>query len=75
MLEGTPLEDIAVLAPAIDPLAGLLVERLSRLPWPDGTLPVHVAGGLPFGGTAIGARTLAVVRALRGHLSAERLSR
>ena len=74
VLDGTPLEDIAVLAPAIDPLAGLLVERLSRLPWPDGTLPVHVAGGLPFGGTATGARTLAVVRALRGHLSAERLA-
>jgi hypothetical protein len=28
-----------------------------------------VAGWLPFGGTATGARTLAIVRALRGHLS------
>ena len=45
-----------------------------RLPWPDGPLPVHVAGGLPFGGTATGARTLAVVRALRGHLSGELLA-
>jgi len=48
VLDGTPLEDIAVLAPAIDPLAGLLVERLSRLPWPDGTeYRPSIINGLP----------------------------
>src|SRR5262249_41917127 len=61
VLDGTPLEEIAVLVPTLDPLAGLLVERLSRLPWPDGPLPVHVAGGVPFLNTAAGSRTLAVI--------------
>jgi RecB family exonuclease len=74
VLDSTPLEEIAVLVPALDPLAGLLVERLSRLPWPGGPLPVHVAGGLPFTDTAAGARTLAVIRALRGHLNGEALA-
>src|SRR5262249_36578835 len=71
VLDGVPLEEIAVLVPSLDPLAGLLVERLSRLPWLDGPLPVHVAGGLPFTDTAAGARTLAVIRALRGHLNGQ----
>jgi RecB family exonuclease len=74
VLDGTPLEEIAVLVPTLDPLAGLLVERLSRLPWPGGPLPVHVTGGLPFTDTAAGARTLAVIRALRGHLNGEALA-
>ncbi len=74
VLDGTPLEEIAVLVPALDPLAGLLVERLSRLPWPDGPLPLHVAGGLSFTDTAAGSRALAVIRALRGHLNGEALA-
>jgi hypothetical protein len=69
VLAGTPLEDIAVLLPALDPLAGLVAQRLERLPWPGGPVPVHVAGGLPLAGTAAGARALAVVRALRAHLA------
>ncbi len=71
---GVALEDIAVLVPALDPLAGLVAGRLARLPWRDGTLPVHVAGGLPLVGSAAGARALAVVRALRAHLAAEALA-
>jgi len=71
IVRGTPLEDIAVLVPALDPLAGLLAERLSRVPWPDGRLPVHVAGGLRFVDTPAGARTLAVIRALNGNLNGE----
>lgn len=67
----TPLEEIAVLMPVLDPLALLLAQRLERLPWQDGSLPVHVAGGLPVTGTAAGARLLAVVRALRAHLSVD----
>lgn len=70
----TPLEDIAVLMPALDPLAAFLVERLRRLRWPDGMLPVCVAGGLPLSGTAAGARMLAAVRALRNGLGAEALA-
>jgi PD-(D/E)XK nuclease superfamily len=71
IFEGTPLEDIAVLVPALDPLAGLLSDRLARLPFADGTLPVYVAGGLPLTGATAGARLLAVVRALRAHMAGD----
>jgi hypothetical protein len=74
VLEGTALEDIAVLLPALDPLAGLVGDRLARLPWAAGPMPIHVDGGLPLVGTAAGARLLAVVRALRSHLAGERLA-
>src|SRR3989454_7798231 len=74
VLAGTPLEDIAVLVPALDPLASLVAQRLGRLPGPGGTLPVHVAGGLPLTGIAAGARALAVVRALRVHLAGQALA-
>jgi len=72
ILNRVPLERIAVLVPALDPLAELLTARLRRLPWPGGDgLPVHVAGGLPLRSTASGARTMAVLRALAEHLGAE----
>ncbi|OGK84041.1 MAG: hypothetical protein A2X53_13365 [Candidatus Rokubacteria bacterium GWA2_70_23] len=74
VLDGTPLEDIAVVFPALGPVAGLVAERLARLPWADGPLPVHVAGSLPLAGLAAGARALAVVRALRAHLGAPALA-
>jgi RecB family exonuclease len=71
---GTALEQIAVLVPALDPLAGLVADRLGRLPWHDGSIPVHVAGGLPITYFSAGARALAVVRALRAHLAAGALA-
>jgi len=71
---GTPLEDIAVLVPDRQPLATLVVQRLARIPWSGGALPVHVAGGLPLSDSAPGSRALAVVRALRAHLCAEALA-
>jgi hypothetical protein len=73
VLAGVPLEDIAVLVPGDDALGALVAERLVRLPWHDGALPVHVAGGLPLAGQAAGARALAVIRALRAHLAGEAL--
>lgn len=38
VLDGTALEEIAVLVPSLDPLAGLVAERLARLPWPESAL-------------------------------------
>jgi hypothetical protein len=74
VMDGIPLEDIAVLMPALDPLASLVAERLGRLPWNEGSLPVHVAGGLPLVGTAGGARALAVIQGLRGYLAGDLLA-
>lgn len=74
VLAGIPLEEIAVLMPAPDPVVQLLADRLARLPWPTGPLPVHVVGGLPLVGLPAGARVLAVVRGLRAHLSGEALA-
>jgi len=71
---GRPLEGIAVLVPSQDPLAQLVADRLERLGADGAPLPVHVAGGLPAISTAGGARILAVLRALRSHLSAETLA-
>jgi hypothetical protein len=68
-----PAEEIAVLVPAHDPLAGLVAARLERLSSAGVGLPVYVAGGLPASATAAGARLLATVRALLAHLAAESL--
>jgi RecB family exonuclease len=69
VLEGrVPLADIALLTPWLDPLAGLLVERLARLPT---AIPAHVAGGMPATHLAGGARVLALLRALAGYLEIE----
>lgn len=72
----TPLEAIAVLAPERDPWVTLLCERIESLPGqaPEADVPVVVPGGLPLAASASGARVLAVVRALRGHLSVELLA-
>jgi RecB family exonuclease len=69
-----PLEEVAVLLPAQDPLAQLVADRLERLPFDGGPFPVYVAGGLPAISTAAGARVLALLRALRSRLSAEALA-
>jgi RecB family exonuclease len=71
---GIALEEVAVLVPALDPLSGFVANRLARVPWHDGSLPVHIAGGLPLADFSAGARALAVVRALRGHLAAGSLA-
>ncbi|MGH8643535.1 MAG: PD-(D/E)XK nuclease family protein [Gammaproteobacteria bacterium] len=72
--KGTPLEDIAILVPKLDPVAGMLVARIGRIPWEGGTLPIHIPGGLPASSLAAGARALAVIRALGAYLSVESLA-
>jgi RecB family exonuclease len=74
VLAGTPLEDIAVLTPGNRDLADRASERLQRLPWKDGLLPVFLAEGRPAATSAAGARIMAIVRALRAWLSAEALA-
>ena len=75
VLEGRlPLEEIAILVPAQDPHTRFVADRLGRLPFEGGPLPVYVAGGLPAVSTAAGARVLALLRALRSHLSADTLA-
>lgn len=69
----TPLEDIAIVVPQIDPLAGLLVSRLAALPWAQGKVPVHVIGGLPLTAQPGGARLAALFRVLRSHLHIDSL--
>jgi inactivated superfamily I helicase/CRISPR/Cas system-associated exonuclease Cas4 (RecB family) len=69
-----PLERVAVLVPGQDPLAQLVAERLARLPFEGGVLPVYVAGGVPAATQSAGARILAVLGALRSHLSADALA-
>ncbi|MBI5500832.1 MAG: PD-(D/E)XK nuclease family protein [Deltaproteobacteria bacterium] len=70
----TPLEELAVLLPNLDPLAGMLVDRIERLPWPGGPLPVCIQGGLPASATAAGARILGLLRALGDALPASRVA-
>ena len=73
--DGIPLEEIAVLVPSLDTVAGLVVDRIRRLPHRDGTaLSVFAAGGLPLTSTSAGARALAVIRALLTHLETSALS-
>jgi RecB family exonuclease len=74
VLVGTPLEDIAILTPGNRELSERVAERLQRLPWENGALPVYLAEGQPAACSAAGARMMAVVRALRAWLSAEALA-
>ncbi len=70
----TPLEEVAILLPVQDPLASLVASRVARLPWKEGALPVHVAGGLPASASAGGTRALALVRALSSFLPADSMA-
>ncbi|HEY0194326.1 MAG TPA: PD-(D/E)XK nuclease family protein [Kofleriaceae bacterium] len=58
---GTPMQDIAVLAPSPEPLATLVADRIAALPWPTRT-PVYLASGRPAVTIAAGARLRRVVR-------------
>ena len=71
---GVALEEIAILMPSLDPLAAMVADRLRRLPWRDGVMPVFVAGGVALSTRASGARTLAAIRALGAHLDSDSLA-
>ena len=60
-----PLEEIALLVPASEPLVGMLVDRLGALP---SRPAVHAAGGLAVAREAGGVRILGLVRALASFL-------
>lgn len=66
----TPLEQLAIIVPRLDPYAGLLAERLDEL----GPELAHVAGGLPATGTSAGARFATVLHALAAYLHARSLA-
>ena len=70
----TPLQGLAILLPAPDPLAALVADRVEALPWPAGTRPVYLACGRPAVATAAGARLLAIVRALAAYLPADAMA-
>jgi hypothetical protein len=72
----TPLEDIALVVPARDPLCGMLATALER---PDKggdggglSIPAYVAGGLPVANSPSGSLVLQVLLALRDALECER---
>lgn len=65
----TPLEQLAIVVPRLDPYASLLVDRFGAL----GTDAVHVIGGLPATGTASGARIATILRALESFLHLDTL--
>lgn len=65
---GLRLDEIAVLAPHVDPLGLLVADRIARLYGGEPATAVHIAGGKPLTATAGGARALSIVRALRRHL-------
>jgi hypothetical protein len=70
----TPLRDIAILVPTPDPLAALVADRIEALPWPSDLRPVYLACGRPAVSTAVGARLLAIVRALVACLPADAMT-
>lgn len=65
-----PMEQIAIVAPRLDPYAGLLFGRLKAVCGDT----VHVVGGLPAIETSAGARVATVLRALSGYLHVDLLA-
>lgn len=66
----TPLEQLAIVVPRLDPYATLLVDRLGEI-LDDG---VHVIGALPTTGTSAGARFATAIGALATYLHASSLA-
>jgi RecB family exonuclease len=70
---GTPVEQIALIVPEVDPYAAALADRLVRLtPGPDGQrVHAYVAGGLSLAASPAGMRLLGLLNALGRGLEAE----
>lgn len=66
----TPLEQIAIVVPQLDPYAGMLSARFAVL----GEDGLHMVGGLPATETFAGARVASVLRALSGYLHVDTLA-
>ncbi len=64
----TPLEEIALLLPRLDPVGGMLFDRLADL-----NVAAHVVGGLPALRAPVCARLLALLRALSASLHRDAL--
>ncbi len=65
---GTPLEEIALAIPALDPHARLVLDRLVR---GSSQVPIYVAGGLPFADSPAGVRIGTLLYALARGLEAD----
>ncbi|NUP07968.1 MAG: PD-(D/E)XK nuclease family protein [Polyangiaceae bacterium] len=73
----TPLDQIAVLAPRREPLVAMIADRIARIGVgmaDSPRIPVFVEGGRPLKTCSAGARSLAVVRALRDYLPVQALA-
>jgi hypothetical protein len=68
---GTPLEQIALVVPDVDPYASLLADRLARMLDGGEHVPVFIAGGLSLAASPAGARVLALLTAVARGLEAE----
>lgn len=60
----TPVARVALLLPALDPVATVLVQRLAELPWGAAGAPAYVAGGVPLSARPAGARWIAMIDAV-----------
>jgi superfamily II DNA/RNA helicase/RecB family exonuclease len=65
---GTPLEELALVVPHLDPVARMLVERLEEI-----GVAAHAMGGVAGASSAVGARLLTLVRALSAFLHRDAL--
>lgn len=68
---GRPLDRLAVLVAHAEPMVSLLRQRLQRIPFGAGTLPVFIAGGEAAVTTGTGTRLLSLLRGLETFLPAE----
>lgn len=69
----TPLEEIAILVPDPDPFLGMLLERLSGLPWKSAEPLVYVPEGVPSTVKASACRLKSFLEALLNSLSGKSL--
>lgn len=74
VLDGAPLNEIALLVPHAEPWLQLVAERLARVPGWEQEPPAYVSGGHRLGSHPAGARVLSVLDALLEHLPIQRFA-